>query len=402
MEFVRSIVSEALKQIENNLILLITGARQVGKTTAMKQIMKHLKLDDHICYYLTLEDIEYRVLLKESPKNLFRILPPVGETKMFVFLDEIQYLDDPASFLKYLYDEHRESIKLIVSGSSSFYIDKKFKDSLSGRKKIFELLPLSFKEFLVFKNAAELVNDLHHPTPLIIADKLIPFVMEFLLYGGYPAVVLADIPEKKEILREIAYSYIKKDIGEAGFANDELYYRMLKVFSSQSGNLLNVSEVSQTLKTTRNLIEHALYVMQKSFHITLISPFYSNVRKELTKMPKIYMNDTGLMNFFLNSFQPMDIRNDKGAIFETAALRALQIKHHADEIKYWRTADGKEVDFVIPESKTAFEVKYSAASYKEKRYEAFMKEYPDISLNVVSLAGSRNKEEADSFALWNL
>nr|HPG36610.1 DUF4143 domain-containing protein [bacterium] len=220
--------------------------------------------------------------------------------------------------------------------------------------------------------------------------------------GGYPAVVLADISEKKEILREIAYSYIKKDIGEAGFANDELYYRMLKIFSSQSGNLLNVSEVSQTLKTTRNLIEHALYVMQKSFHITLISPFYSNVRKELTKMPKIYMNDTGLMNFFLNSFQPMDIRQDKGAVFETAVLRALQINHYADEIKYWRTADGKEVDFVIPESKTAFEVKYSTASYKEKKYEAFMKEYPDISLKVISLAGSRNKEEADSFALWNL
>ena len=402
MNFERSIVGEIKEHLSSDLILLITGARQVGKTTAMKQVMKHLESVGEVCYYLTLEDIEYRVLLKESPKNLFRILPHPGERKMFVFIDEIQYLDDPASFLKYLYDEHRENIKLIVSGSSSFYIDKKFKDSLSGRKKIFELLPLSFKEFLIFKNASELVNDLNHPTPLIIADKLIPFVMEFLLYGGYPAVVLADISEKKEILREIAYSYIKKDIGEAGFANDELYYRMLKIFSSQSGNLLNVSEVSQTLKTTRNLIEHALYVMQKSFHITLISPFYSNVRKELTKMPKIYMNDTGLMNFFLNSFQPMDIRNDKGAVFETAVLRALQINHYADEIKYWRTADGKEVDFVVPESKTAFEVKYSTSSYKEKKYEAFMKEYPDISLKVISLAGSRNKEEADSFALWNL
>ncbi len=402
MNLERSIVKEIPSHLESDRIILITGARQVGKTTAMKQVMKHLKSEGQVCYYLTLEDIEYRVLLKDSPKNLFRILPTSSEQKIFVFIDEIQYLDDPASFLKYLYDEHRESIKLIVSGSSSFYIDKKFKDSLSGRKKIFELLPLSFKEFLVFKNAEELINDLNYPTPLIIADKLIPFVMEFLLYGGYPAVVLADISEKKEILREIAYSYIKKDIGEAGFANDELYYRMLKMFSSQSGNLLNVSEVSQTLKTTRNLIEHALYVMLKSFHITLIPPFYSNVRKELTKMPKIYMNDTGLMNFFLNSFEPLDIRNDKGAILETAVLRALQINNHADEIKYWRTADGKEVDFVVPEAKTAFEVKYTASSYKEKRYEAFIKEYSDISLKVVSLAGSRSKEEVDSFALWNL
>ena len=138
MNFERSIVGEIKEHLSSDLILLITGARQVGKTTAMKQVMKHLESVGEVCYYLTLEDIEYRVLLKESPKNLFRILPHPGERKMFVFIDEIQYLDDPASFLKYLYDEHRENIKLIVSGSSSFYIDKKFKDSLSGRKKIFE------------------------------------------------------------------------------------------------------------------------------------------------------------------------------------------------------------------------------------------------------------------------
>ncbi|MGI6394656.1 MAG: ATP-binding protein [bacterium] len=402
MYFERSIVNEIKKYLDNDLVLLITGARQVGKTTAMKQIKSHLEAVGQSCHYFTLEDIEYRVLLKESPKNLFRIIPPLSERKVFVFIDEVQYLDDPASFLKYLYDEHKSNLKLIVSGSSSFYIDKKFGDSLSGRKKIFELLPLSFKEFLVFKNMPELAGNLNYPTPLITADKLIPYLMEFLLYGGYPAVVLADLEEKKEILREIAYSYIKKDIGEAGFANDELYYRMLKMFSSQSGSLLNVSEVSRTLKTSRNLIEHALYVMQKSFHVTLISPFYSNVRKELTKAPKIYMSDTGLMSFFLNSFEPVDVRNDKGAILETAVLRALQLNSYVDEIKYWRTADGQEVDFVVPESETAFEVKYSASSFKEKQHRAFIEKYPDFSLKVVTLAGSRGKEKRESLAIWNL
>ena len=385
MNLRRDIVGKLRDSLKSEKILLVSGPRQSGKTTALKQLRDDLVSQKKECFYFTLEDRDFLNLLNGSPKNLFRIVPVSISEKVFVFIDEIQYLDDPSAFLKYIYDEHQSEVQLIVSGSSSFYIDRKFKDSLAGRKKIFSLYTLSFKEFLIFKGEDKIAEAVGPDMPTIFNEKAMSYLMEYFLYGGYPEVVLAPISEKKEILRELAYSYIKKDIFESGIMNDDVFYRIFKTLSSQSGALLNISELARTLNVGREKVEASIEVMRKSFHVSLVTPFYSNMRKEITKMPKIYFNDTGLMNFFAGSFDPVDLRNDKGKIFETAVFRALLESCYFDQIHFWRTQDGKEVDFVIPELKKAYEVKYSTSIFKLSKTKAFREQYADIELKYVSV-----------------
>ena len=385
MDLRRDIVGKLKDSLKSEKILLVSGPRQSGKTTALKQLRDDLISQKKECFYFTLEDRDFLNLLNDSPKNLFRIVPASIPEKVYVFIDEIQYLDDPSAFLKYIYDEHRNDIQLIVSGSSSFYIDKKFKDSLAGRKKIFSLYTLSFKEFLKFKGEDRIADAVGPDMPIIYNEKAMSYLMEYFLYGGYPEIVLAPISEKKEILRELAYSYIKKDIFESGIMNDDVFYKIFKILSSQSGALLNISELARTLKVGREKVEASVEVMRKSFHVSLVTPFYSNMRKEITKMPKVYFNDTGLMNFFSGSFDPVDLRADKGKILETAVFRSLLESYYSDQIRFWRTQDGKEVDFVIPDHKKAYEVKYSASTFKLSRTKTFREQYTDIDIKCVAV-----------------
>lgn len=152
----RDIVEKALKYLDSEYILIFTGARQSGKTTILRHLFETFKRDNKKSFFINLEDIDYLSLLNESPKNLFSIIGSISKEKIIVLIDEIQYLDNPTNFLKYYFDEYKDKIKLVVSGSSAFYIDTKFKDSLAGRKRIFHVYPLSFSEFLFFKDEHEL------------------------------------------------------------------------------------------------------------------------------------------------------------------------------------------------------------------------------------------------------
>ncbi len=132
--------------------MLIIGARQTGKTTVLHQTIDFLKTRGETCHFLNLEDPDYLSLLNQSPKNLFKIFPFDLNKRTFLLIDEVQYLSNPSNFLKYMFDEYKGKIKIIASGSSAFYIDRRFKESLAGRKRIFYLHTLSFPEFLRFKN----------------------------------------------------------------------------------------------------------------------------------------------------------------------------------------------------------------------------------------------------------
>ena len=144
--------------MQNNEVTIITGARQVGKTTILKQIENYLTEKGLPCFYINLEDPDYLHLLNDHPRNIFNLFSLPKNQKIYFLVDEVQYLDNPSNFLKYLYDEFSKRIKLIVSGSSAFYMDTKFKDSLAGRKKIFILYTLSLDEFLKFNNKQHLAR----------------------------------------------------------------------------------------------------------------------------------------------------------------------------------------------------------------------------------------------------
>ena len=210
------------------------------------------------------------------------------------------------------------------------------------------------------------------------------YLDEFINYGGYPAVILENnFDEKLEILREIRDSYIKRDLLESGVSDETKFYRMLMLLASQSGNMLNVNEISNTLRITNATVENYLYVLQKCFHITLVKPFYNNLRKELTKMPKVYINDLGLRNILINYFAPIEQRADKGLVLENFCFRVLSENHEQDQIKYWRTADGNEVDFVIETQYLkgfSVEVKFNEQEAKLSKYKKFISNYPDFPL----------------------
>ncbi|MFH1837933.1 MAG: ATP-binding protein [Candidatus Kuenenbacteria bacterium] len=402
MSIIRDITIKAQKYLANPEIMLFIGPRQAGKTVILKQLQTILKKETQNIYFLNLEELEYLELLNQSPKNIFKIFNIDLTQKNYLFIDEIQYLKNPSNFLKYFYDEYHERIKLLVSGSSAFYLDKKFKDSLAGRKKIFYVFTLSFREFLRFKNEEILAQKDFQILSLKEKEKISFYYQEYIIYGGYPRVVLASVQEKEDLLREIAFSYIKKDIYEANIRQEETFYKLFKILASQTGSLVNSSELAATLGISKTSIDNYLYVMQKSFHICLLKPFFKNIRKELSKMPKIYFYDLGLQNFFVRNFNSFITREDKGSLLENAVFRQLREKYDEELLKFWRTIQKNEIDFICDE-KQAYEVKTKPNEFKEKKYQLFLKNYPDIELSVISIDKTEEKiRKHKIFNIWEI
>ena len=381
-----TIISNHISKREFTILI---GARQIGKSTLLKQLFEELKQNGEAVFFLNLDRKDILEELNQNPENLLKMCPLQSDKKIIVFIDEIQYLDDATNFLKLLFDEYSTQLKIVATGSSAFYIDRQFNDSLVGRKKIFQMGTLDFEEFLLFKNRADLVNEISQfkskkKSKSIQENLLWAYMDEFINYGGYPAVVLEEnVEDKIELLREIRDSYIKRDVLESGITDETKFYRMLMLLASQTGNLLNVNEISNTLRISNATVENYLYVLQKCFHITLLKPFYANLRKELTKMPKVYINDLGLRNVLINYFSPLEQRADKGAVLENFSFRLLSERFEEDQIKYWRTADGNEVDFVIETSYLkgfAVEIKFSEQEAKTSKYNKFIQNYPDFPL----------------------
>ena len=387
--FERAIYPEFLKACQNDLILILTGARQTGKTTFLKHIQQVLGGEEKSVFWVNLENPEFLDLLNHHPDNLFKITGLAPDSRQTVIVDEIQHLSNPTNFLKFIYDEYKGKTKLITSGSSSFYLDNRFKDSLAGRKRVFELYTLNFGEFLRFRSADELVKELGCGvnSGLLHKGEMDVVLMEYLLYGGYPGVVLEkDIRMKKELLAELALSHLRKDIFESHIQEQNKYYSILKMLANNAGSLLNQATLAGAAGLSLSSVERYVYVMQKSFQICLLRPFFRNVRKELTKMPKAYFFDLGLRNYFVNSFEPLVTRNDKGILFENAVARELVFRYGQENIKFWRTQNHNEVDFIINE-KSALEVKFSGNDIKRSKYELFAQNYPEIKLDFMTFDG---------------
>lgn len=381
----RLLFNQLKKHLKKKQISLIIGARQTGKTTLMQQLQHEVEQNNYPSFFLTLEDPNLLNILNEHPANLKQVLPPLNDkTKTYLFIDEIQYLKNPSNFLKYHYDTGGNKVKFIVSGSSSFYIDDKFKDSLAGRKRIFSLPTLSFEEFLIFKDKIELAPFLFNDTiPKIYKNELSNLQNEYMLYGGYPDVVLEpDYKEKQLFLTEIAESYVKKDAIEAGLKHPDAYLNILSFLSEITGSLLNANSIATNFRLNVLTIESYIRLMRKSFHIVIIKPFFRNMTKELRKMPKVFFADLGLRNHFIHNFDPLMLREDKGALFENFVFRLFYDKIREDNIKYWRTQKQQEVDFII-NAKNAFEVKFTASAFKPSKYASFKKLYPDIPLHLI-------------------
>lgn len=373
---------------------IITGARQSGKSFLLKQCYNELIATGNSAYLLTLENTEILLAINQHPEKIFDYIPKPGEQKIFLLIDEIQLAANPSNFLKLLFDLYENKLKIIATGSSSFYLDNKFNDSLAGRKRLHELYTLDFEEFVNFKNTDKSILDeilMIREKPSYISLKrseIDTLFDEYLTFGGYPAVTLANTSlEKKEILRELINTYIKRDIYESEIQYETKFHNLLTVLAHQAGNLLNVTELARTLQLSVSAVENYLYILQKCYHISLLRPFYKNIRKELTKMPKVYFNDLGLRNILHNYFELPKNRIDKGQVIENYLFIRLRQLYGEDALNFWRTADGNEVDFMVSTQYDigfAIESKFSETEFLMSKYRKFTDAYPNYPLKVVS------------------
>ena len=363
MLYPRKITEEIKKWLFEKEIVILNGPRQVGKTTLLKILKNELTksgVPEKTIFYLNLEELKILETLNQDPENILKYITN-SEEKSYFFLDEIQYLDNPSNFLKHLYDKYAGKIKIIATGSSSLELKAKLQDSLAGRKVSFLINPLAFEEFLSFKNFPHLDYLKKEELPLDIKNDFDNSLSEYLIYGGMPAVVLQkDKNRKQKMLEEYVSAYINKDIRAIGkIENIARFNALVKILSSQIGNLLNISELSGAAEISRRDTEKYLDLLEYTFVLDKISPFKKNIKKQVVKMPKIYFFDLGIRNAILGNFLDLESRQDSGHLFENFVFLELK-NQRKNKIFFYRSISKAEIDFIIEEEAKIIlmEVKY--------------------------------------------
>ncbi|MFC1613032.1 ATP-binding protein [Patescibacteria group bacterium] len=397
MAYFREIYPKLISEKDNNKIIILLGARQVGKTTILKELQKEIQ-KEATTFYLDLDFLaNYEII--SSTDNLIAYLKQndfhKGE-RYYLFLDEIQRFKDISMILKNLYDHYPE-IKIYATGSSSLDIKKNLKDSLAGRKIIFHIHPLSFYEFLIFKNQGDLAKLLLTEKNILI-ETYLPYLYEFLVFGGYPEVALTnDNARKVSLLESIFDLYFKKDIIELMQIDDiDRIKNCLRIVAADQGQLINYSHIAREIGSSVRDVKKYLEIFKDTFILFQLNPFFSNKHKEIIKTPKYYFWDNGIRNYFLKNFQDINSRADAGFLFESFVIGGInKRKNVLQNLKFWRSKLGQEIDLVIEDQNniSPYEIKFKT-SQNRKDYSglvAFMDKYKIDKGFLISLANLQEK-----------
>lgn len=387
----RTLFEELKAHLPKKEISFIVGPRQAGKTTLMLILKEYLEKRNDKTVFFNL-DIETDKEYFSSQLDLInKIKLELGEKKGFVFIDEVQRKENAGIFLKGIYDMNLP-YKFIVSGSGSVELKEKIHESLVGRKRMFELSTLSFEEFVNFKTSYKYMNKLleYFAVEKKNANQLLD---EYLNFGGYPRVVLEELlEEKRKIINDIYQSYLEKDISYLlKVRKTEDFSNLVKVLAGQIGGLLNVSEASRTLAISQKTIKDYLWYLQKTFILHRVSPYFKNIRKEITKTPIFYFYDLGLRNFAVGLFGNIRNLQDTGLLFENFVFNILKEKFQetSTKIHYWRTKDGAEVDFILDLGKTHIPVEVKYKTLKEplmtRSFRNFLERYSPQNAFIINL-----------------
>jgi len=344
-------------------ISIITGPRQVGKTTLMTKLFNLLKNNGEKVLFLNLDYEADKRFFETQDLLLNKIELEIGSIG-YVFIDEIQRKENAGLFLKGIYDLSLP-YKFIVSGSGSLELKEKIHESLTGRKRMFELLPVSFKEFVNYKTEYKYEDKLDDFFKLEDKKSEI-FLNEYLSFGGYPRIVTENrIEEKTKIIDEIYRSYVDKDIVNLlNIDRPDAFSLLIRILSSQTGKLINYSQLALNIGISTATLKKYLYFAEKTFIIQTINPYFGNSLKELTKSKTIYFYDHGIRNFSNNSFTLLQNQNELGFLFQNLIKNILEEHSRWKNwgLNFWRTTDKAEVDFVINNANEVIpiEVKFSA------------------------------------------
>lgn len=336
-------------------VIVIYGARQVGKSSLVLNLAKQLISKGSSVHYFTLDEIENADF--QSPERLISLLQPDLDSgsRVYLIIDEAQRLENIGLFVKTIYDR-KLPLKIILTGSASFSIKSKIQEPLTGRKFEFHLGPFSITEILDYEGI--------NPASISSTNsKLEAILKHFLVFGGYPKVFFSDSTElKTRRLVEIADTYITKDLVELFQITDTVAVRKVTAYIAENiGNLLSIDKITSLGGLKRDLVEKIIHALENIFVSYSLSPLSSDKFKEVAKRPKIYFHDTGLRNAFLRRLDENLLINDLGSLFENTIGNQLVSRYGAEKVNYWRTINQTEVDFVVNREPRllAIETKYS-------------------------------------------
>ncbi|MEA2065098.1 MAG: ATP-binding protein [Patescibacteria group bacterium] len=384
--------------IKRKEAIIIKGMRRTGKTTLLRllenDLIGRLKISKKNIYFFDLEELSVREDFNANPRNLLNYISAKKE-KQYIFIDEIQYLDKPANFIKILVD-HFPNLKIFATGSSSLDIKQKIQDSLIGRAIYFHLRPLNFFEFLIFKQKRFSLKVTPNQK-----NELEVLLKEYLKFGGMPEIVLEQNKNiKKELLKNYVNLYVSKDIRNlVEIGNIGSFNKLIKILSGQAGSLLDKNEISNTLDIAFKTLNRYLDILQHTYIIILLHPFFANLRSKLTKTPKIYFYDIGIRNSVLNDFNSIDFRIDKGALFENFILLELLSIFNSSDIFFYRTAKQTEIDFIVESEKIAVEVK--CKKYKNRRIFRVFDSFKNFDNQIVNLNFNEKLKYYDFIDWWH-
>lgn len=370
----REIQKEINKFITRREVLAVVGPRQSGKTTMLSHMASVLRKKGKKVVFLTFED-----------RNSLSLFNDIEDFKLMyqdfdiIIIDEFQYATNAGQKLKYLFDTTGK--KYIISGSSSLELTFQTGKYMVGRMITFTLFPFSWYEYLKAKDdnlsRIFLYNTSHGQS---INNQFTRRLEEYILFGGYPAVVIEpNLLVKQKILSSIVDNYLLKDIkGLLSLATEDKLVTLTKLLAGQIGNRISYQELStSTYLPYKDLLKH-FEILKKTYILELITPYSTNKRTELVKNPKVYFCDTGFKNYLLEDFRSFAKRPDIGHLVENFVFSFLRRDLTATQtIRYWQTKSGAEVDFIIEKKGTLvpIEVKYSTAPTPGKSLYSFIEKY---------------------------
>lgn len=395
----RAMLEEVEDHLEKDEISLIVGARQVGKTTLMQQLRSELEEDGENTLYLSMDIQEDRTHFESQQDLIERVKLEFGEEKGYVFLDEIQRKENAGLFLKGIYDRELP-YKFVVSGSGSLELKENIHESLAGRKRVFELPPVSFKEFVNYETDYEYEDRLKKFFK-VEKDKADRLLKKYLNYGGYPRVVTEPKEdEKRRIIDEIFSSYLERDV--SNFLNVrkvDAYSKLVSVLADQMGDPVSNSKLARDVGVKSTTVRNYLDYLDKTFIVEQTNPFYTNKKKEITKSPTVYFSDPGLRNYSIQRFGHLNTPSEFGELFEGFIHNFLkqETQFTGLDVRYWRTKSQAEVDFILSTGNKVelpVEVKYKELNEPKvtKSMRSFIKKYSPEKAVVVNLSLEKTVE----------
>lgn len=358
--FKRILFKKIIKYSEHKNALIITGMRQVGKTTLLKQIYQKIKspkfwfdlenpLDAKV-----FEELDYNNIYK----TLFKLTKAKEKQRIYIFIDEIQNYPEITKVIKYLIDNYR--VKFFLTGSSNFYLKNLFPESLSGRKFIFQLNPLSFQEYLYWHNKIDTIDSkstglsqIQKSQNEFEAEKFKLDYQDYLSFGGFPEVVLTDdIETKKQILKNIFSSFFEKDLKILADYKDVKELRdLILLLAPRIGSQLDITKIASELNVSRPKVYAYLEFLSGVFFIKLLPKYSKSIDRSVAGGKKIYFSDTGILQIISSV--------NNGQLLENAVVN--QLSSYGD-LSFYNYRNSQEIDLIL-NKKISLEIKISGGDY---------------------------------------